>query len=312
MMKAILTFFLFITLSSLGQSFKIGTLNFSPLNNEKKPSETGYATIAVFENNVTGKGRKIPLYIEVLPSKNKRNKKEPMFILMGGPGQAASDLVSFFGEIFEPINQNSDLVFIDQRGTGKSNPLKLSVPYNSLQDYFNDEFVNDSLITDNYNRLGRQNDLTKYGTFNATLDIETVRKAMGYQKINIYGTSYGTRLAFSYIKKYPARVRTATLKGIVPDNLVIPYNFAEDAQKSLDKVVEDCANIDSCKRTFPDFEKEVKKLFSSGFPIKTELMNPQTSQNESVSISKEAIAIALRVLLLSPSTAVTIPYIITE
>jgi pimeloyl-ACP methyl ester carboxylesterase len=313
-MKAtlILTCILLFTTSSFGQSIKIGSLKFSPLNNEKKPAETVHTTIQVFENNLMGKGRNIPLYIEVLPSKNKKNKKEPMFILMGGPGQAATDLVSFFDEIFKPINQYSDIVFIDQRGTGKSNPLKIHASYYSLQDYFNDEFVNDSIIRTNYSTLSKQNDLTKYGTLNATLDIETIRKAMGYSKINIYGTSYGTRLAVSYIKKFPSNVRTATLKGIVPDNLVIPYDFATDAQNSLDKVIADCESIDSCKKAFPKFSMEIKKLFSSKFPIKIELFNIETHQNEPVKIGKEVIATSLRVLLLSPSTTVTIPFLVTE
>lgn len=311
-MKAILPCLLFFSFSLFGQSVKIGTLNFSALNNEKKPGETVYTSIRVFENNLTGKGRKIPLYIEVLPAKTKENKNDPLFIFMGGPGQAATDLVSFFAEIFEPLNQNSDIVFIDQRGTGRSNPLKIQATYTSLQDYFNDEFINDSIIRSNYNTLRKQNDFTKYGTWNATLDIETVRKAMGYSKINIYGTSYGTRLALSYIKKFPSRVRTATLKGVVPDNLVIPYDFATDAQNSLDKVIADCENIDSCKKAFPELGMKVKKLFSSTFPITTELLNTQTNQNETVKIGKEAISIALRVLLLSPSTAVTIPFLITE
>lgn len=311
-MKAIIPCLLFFTISSFGQSVKIGTLNFSPLNNEKKPAETVFTSIQIFENNLTRKGRKIPLYIEVLPSKNKESKNAPMFILMGGPGQAATDLVSFFAEIFAPLNQNSDIIFIDQRGTGKSNPLKIRAVYTLLQDYFNDEFVNDSIIRDNYNRLSKEYDLTKYGTSNATLDIETVRKAMGYSKINIYATSYGTRLALSYIKNFSSNVRTATLKGIVPDNLVIPYDFASDAQNSLDKVIADCESIDSCKKAFPEFRTEVKKLFSADFPIKMQLFNPQTNQNETVNINKESIAITLRVLLLSPSTGVTIPYLITE
>ena len=310
--RAILSGLLFLSFSSFGQSVNIGKLSFSSLNNENKPAGTLYTTMQVFEDNQMQNGRKIPLYIEVLPSKSKLNREEPMFILMGGPGQAATDLVSFFADIFEPINQNSDIVFIDQRGTGKSNPLKIQASYTSMQDYFNDEFVNDSIIRANYNVLSKNHDLTKYGTLNATLDIETVRKAMGYSKINIYGTSYGTRLALSYIKKFPLNVRTATLKGIVPDNLVIPYNFATDAQNSLDKIIADCETIDSCKKAFPEFGLGVKKLFSSNFPIITGWLNPQTNQNETVKISKESIATTLRVLLLSPSTAVTIPYLITE
>lgn len=87
-MMSLLITFLFFSYSSLGQTVQIGTVSFFNLNNEKRPPQTVYASMDVFENNLKGKGRKIPLYIEVLPSKNKILPKESMFILMGGPGQA--------------------------------------------------------------------------------------------------------------------------------------------------------------------------------------------------------------------------------
>ena len=88
-MKIFLALFIFLTLSTHGQSVKIGRLNLLPLNHEKKPAQTLYTTLQVFEDNIISKGKKISLYIEVLPSKSKENKKDPMFILMGGPEQAA-------------------------------------------------------------------------------------------------------------------------------------------------------------------------------------------------------------------------------
>ena len=84
------------------------------------------------------------------------NKEAPIFILMGGPGQASSDLISFFASIFDKINEKSDLVFIDQRGTGKSNPLHILSNYDSAQDYMEDALMSDSTIENTYQALSKE------------------------------------------------------------------------------------------------------------------------------------------------------------
>ena len=227
-------------LSAMGQTNRIGDIEFYPLH-DPKPDRALFGVLEVFENNIDQKGKTITLHIEVLPAKATK-KKAPMFILMGGPGQASSDLISFFSKIFSEMNQESDLVFIDQRGTGKSNPLQMLTSYNNTQDYFNDVLMVDEVVENTYRMLSAKNDLRNYGTLNAAIDVESVRVAMGYNKINLYGTSYGTRLAMAYINKFPNNVRTATLKGLVPEDLVIPVGFAKDSQEGLNMLIEKCKN----------------------------------------------------------------------
>jgi pimeloyl-ACP methyl ester carboxylesterase len=214
------------SLTSFGQSIKIGVVKFVTIEEEGKPKETVRGQVEVFQDNLKNKGRKIRLNIEVVPAKDPLNKVEPMFIVMGGPGQAATDLISFFSDIFKVINEKSDLVFVDQRGTGKSNPLQLKGTYNNLPDYFKDDFADKKTIRKSFEELSKENDLSCYGTLNAIIDLDNVREMMGYKKINLYGTSYGTRVSVAYINRYPERVRTATLKGLVPYDLVIPFGFA--------------------------------------------------------------------------------------
>ncbi|NBP70504.1 MAG: hypothetical protein EBU52_17435, partial [Cytophagia bacterium] len=131
----------FASLTAFGQSMKIGDVPFMTIQEDGKPKETVRGQVEVFQDNLKNKGRKIRLNVEVVPAKDQLNKVEPMFIVMGGPGQAATDLISFFSDIFKAINEKSDLVFVDQRGTGKSNPLQLKGTYNKLEDYFKDDFA---------------------------------------------------------------------------------------------------------------------------------------------------------------------------
>lgn len=302
--------FILITLEAISQ-VTIGTIKFNPVSDDKKPPATLGGYLEVFENNISKKGKKIKLYIEVVPSRSGK-KSEPLFIIMGGPGQASTDMVSFFAEVLQKVNEQSDLVFIDQRGTGKSNPFQLKASYASLQDYFTDEFMSDSLIAQTQRALSRENDLTQYTTYNAILDIESVRDAMSYTTINLYGTSYGTRVALAYINRFPKKVRTATLKGLVPYELIIPLNFARDAQRSMDLLIADCKSNNGCNTAYPDFENTLTQLFSQRFPVSVEVTNPETGLKEKIQVSKEAIGLALRVMLMAPSISRTIPYQVTE
>lgn len=303
---------LFTSLTAFGQSTTIGNIKFKTLMQEDKPATTLQGQVQVFENNILNTGKKIKLNVEVVPAKTNEKKEDPMFIIMGGPGQAATDLVSFFSEIFEQINQKSDLVFVDQRGTGKSNPLQLIASYKSFQDYFKDDFVSTATIRQSHIKLSKDNNLQYYGTLNAIADIETVRKELGYHKINLYGTSYGTRVSLAYINKYPDKVRTATLKGLVPNSLVIPLSVAEDAQRSMGLLINDCQLDSACSIAFPDLNNQMNVFFASHFPIKASLLNSISKSIDTVEISREIIALSLRVLLMAPSSTKNIPYLITQ
>lgn len=310
--SVIIIILIFSCFSVLGQVTKIGEVEFEISENDFKPTGTLFGQIEVFEDNISNTGRKINLYVEVIPSINPDSKAAPIFIIMGGPGQASSDLVPFFSSIFEKINEKSDLVFIDQRGTGKSNPLKILMQYDSVQDYFKDKYMSDQIIKRSLDSLSVKNNLKLYGTRNATLDIEKVRTAMGYEKVNLYGTSYGTRVALSYINTFPENVRTATLKGLVPNSLIIPSLFAKDSQRSLELLIEDCKNNQECLSSFPEFEKEFNDFLSGSFPIKVEIRNPESELIESVEIRKESVAMTLRSLLAVPTFTQQIPFLISE
>jgi pimeloyl-ACP methyl ester carboxylesterase len=306
-----LIIFNLICLSVFSQSTKIGNIEFYPLG-DSKPARSIFGQMEVYENNISQEGKKITLHIEVMPSKTLTNKEAPIFIVMGGPGQASSDLISFFASIFDKINKKSDLVFIDQRGTGKSNPLHILLNYNSAQDYMEDALMADSTIKNTYQALSKENDLINYVTLNAAIDIESVRVAMGYNKINIYGTSYGTRLALVYINKYANNVRTATLKGLVPKDLIMPLDFAKDSQRSLDLLINDCKNNKECSKVYPTFEKDFKALLNQSYPIDVKIINPNTKLEETVQITKESIALTFRSLLAVPTFTQQIPFMISE
>ncbi|NJO92994.1 MAG: alpha/beta hydrolase [Chloroflexia bacterium] len=158
--------------------------------------------LEVWENRKTKSGRKIPISVLVLPAKNGGATKPPLFSFSGGPGGPGTDLLYRFLRDYKDLNYERDIVMIDQRGTGKSNPLGCKFLENRLilEDYLS-EMYPEEVIKNCFDSLSAIADLSQYTTPNIADDIDEMRAWLGYDKIDIIGFSYGTRLAQVYLKK---------------------------------------------------------------------------------------------------------------
>jgi pimeloyl-ACP methyl ester carboxylesterase len=205
----------------------------------------------VFENRAAAKGRRIGLKLAVLPAKGPHREPDPIVVIPGGPGQDAVASAKIFADLFAAARETRDLVLIDQRGTGGSNPLNCKLPGSSddPQGYLGDlipiEAVRQCL-------QGLDADPALYTTPIAMEDLDEVRQALGYDRINLYGASYGSRAALVYMRAHPEHVRSAMLSGLVPTDMKIPLYQARDAQRAMDLLLDDCAADKACSTTFPD------------------------------------------------------------
>jgi hypothetical protein len=164
----------------------------------------------VFEDQAKRAGRKITLHIVVLPALDFKPAPDPVFFLSGGPGQGAAKIASA-GEdnLMSKLRRERDLVFVDQRGTGDSHPLNCDLSSNqtAVQRYFDDLFPADKVRSCRA-ALEAGADLKLYTTAIAMGDLDEVRAALGYEKINLYGVSYGTLAALQYLRQFPNQART--------------------------------------------------------------------------------------------------------
>jgi pimeloyl-ACP methyl ester carboxylesterase len=167
------------------------------------------------------------LNVVVVPAAGTR-KRDALFILQGGPGQAATALTRFYAETFQGIGR--DIVLVDQRGTGKSNGLYCALPIDG--DLFPLREVEQCR-----DEFARRMDLRELTTAAAVRDLERVRHALGYSKVDLYGTSYGTRVALEYTRRHRERVRAVIVKGVVAPSLRYTVDPALDTQRSLEKVM---------------------------------------------------------------------------
>jgi len=261
-------------------------------------------THTVLENRSAPTGKKIALHLLVLPAVKANPESDPLFVLAGGPGQGATEVASTMMPMLRFLHQDRTIVFLDQRGTGSSNPLDCQFEDPNSSDVPKEELLN-CLKT-------LQVDTTQYSTEILAKDTDEVRKALGYERINLYGASYGTRLGLIYIRDYPERVRSAVLDGVAPPQIAIGGDFGEYAQRALDSIFADCIKDEECGTAFPLLEKRFYVMLDSlQEPKNVNLPHPITYELERFEITKELVLGTVQQLLYDPMTSSLLPYVIT-
>ncbi len=214
------------------------------------------STIQVPENRALKNGRTIPIRVLVIPATSAAKQPDPIFALTGGgPGIASIPDAKSWVANFPDLAATRDVVFFDMRGTGESNALDCPLGDDANRAFLAGELPIEK-IAPCRDQLAQKADLKSYTTADAADDMEDIRRRLGYERINIYGSSYTARLAMVYAQRYPKRVRTVTMKAVTPFALRNPLYFAASAQASLDRVFADCAADATCREKYPDLKTQ--------------------------------------------------------
>jgi pimeloyl-ACP methyl ester carboxylesterase len=254
--------------------------------------------LRVAENPRSLEGKTLTLNILRLPAIRDRGA-QAVFILAGGPGQAASDLAPMLGYRFHHLQQNHDLVFVDQRGTGESNPLNCSIDEQALN-LLEQQEKNRELQTRYQSCLAQtDSDLRYYTTPFAVADLEQVRQALGYQTISLWGASYGTRVGLEYLRRHPQVLHSAVLDGLTPVAIELPRYSDEDSSAALAAIFDRCRNAKPCHQAFPDLADNWLALLDSlaSAPIEADLPHPRSQQIETLRLDQAVISGWVRFVL---------------
>jgi pimeloyl-ACP methyl ester carboxylesterase len=287
-----------------------GDLRLEPCKDPKLKQPAKCGTYTVWENRAAKSGRTIDLNIVVLGATGKDRKPDPLFILLGGPGEgAASSGPEWSAD--DPLRVDRDLVFVDARGTGKSNGLHCLIPKDGpLQEFM--PTLNVPAIKACRVELEKHADLRYYLTTYAMDDLDDVRAALGYDKINLDGGSYGTGAVLVYIRQHGEHVRSATLWSATALTQPMPEYFAKDAEVAIHNVFRDCYAEAACKVAFPmledDYRRAVAKIESG--PVQVTVADPRNKKPAQVSLDAEAFAEALRAMLYKPEAMRSIPLLL--
>src|SRR6185369_1762116 len=290
---------------------KRGSVQMKPCNSPTLTSDALCAKYEVFENRGTKTGRRIPLNIILLPARSSKPAPDPVFYLAGGPGAAATGYAE--ATFMEGLRRNRDVVLVDQRGTGESNPLNCA-PFGSKEDmrgYFGEQFPIEK-VRACCAELEKVADLKLYTTSIAMDDLDDVRAALGYDKINVYGGSYGSTTSLVYLRQHGDHARSVAIFGVAPPAAKIPLSFARGVQDAVNKMFADCAADQACKTAYPDVEAEFKKLlarFDNG-PVEIEVPNVYTQSTQKVKVTRDAFVDGIRQILYVPNAAAALPALI--
>ena len=258
-------------------------------------------------------GMQIDVKFAVLPALARKRKPDPVFFLAGGPGQSAISLAPQMANQFGRLLYRRDLVLIDQRGTGRSAPLRCDddAPSRPL----GDADLRQQLRQIQSCRAALQKlphgDLRHYTTSIAMGDAEAVRQALGAEQVNLVGGSYGTRAALEYLRLFPQRVRRVVIDGVAPPDMVLPASFSPDAQAAFDAMLLACEGDSLCHQTHGPLRERWQTLLRS-LPRNVRVLHPQTGQEEQFTLTRDMLMAMVRAPLYAPALASALPYAIRE
>jgi pimeloyl-ACP methyl ester carboxylesterase len=267
------------------------------------------ATLEVPEDPAHPGGARIALHVAVVPAL--KSQGAPLFLLAGGPGQAAADLYVSYAGAFARINRNHDIVLVDQRGTGKSQPLNCAYPDDWRQSA--DELAEVRRATQAC--LATYGERVRYYTSSvAVRDLDAVRAALGYREIDLYAASYGTRMAELYMRRYPKAVHAVILDGVTDPEQAIGVDTPLDAERALGLILERCAGAPACAAAFPTLPHDLGALRAKFGPetIAITLPDPSSGAPLELDFNKSVFGAALRFLSYNAAEASLLPALIHE
>ena len=265
------------------------------------------ATLEVAEDHAVPEGRQIALRIAVLPAIRRDQQPDPLVLLAGGPGQASTEaflnLLPFLGR----VRRERDLVLIDQRGTGRLSTLACDAGVVELEPEDFERALKGCL-----EQIESSADPSRYTTAASVRDLDLVLGRLGYAAVNLYGVSYGTRLAQLYTRHHPERVRSQVLDGVVPLDLVLGQSNGPDAQRALDLLFARCAADARCRAELPDLGPRLEALLEEleRQPVTVSVSHPRTGEPEELELNRSVAAQILRFLIYSPETAAIVPLLV--
>ena len=272
-------------------------------------AECGWLTVA--ENRDEPDGRKIRLHFALARALKPEPDATPIFFFAGGPGQAASELWVQLQGPLKKLQRTHDIVLMDQRGTGAESPLSCE-----LEDETLDLRIDLGKVAEQARECLQkvEGDPRFYTTTIAMADYEALRLALGYDKINLIGVSYGTRAAQEYLRRYPDRVRTITLDSVAPVELVLGGEHAMNLDQAMAAILDDCRVDEDCNEAFPLVHEQLQQLIKQTRtnPQMLTIDDPLSGEPIELEANMDVLAVALRMLAYSSRTQAQIPFLISD
>jgi pimeloyl-ACP methyl ester carboxylesterase len=253
-------------------------------------------------------GPTVEIFAAVMPSRGGKAAGDPLVLLAGGPGQAASEVIQLVDLAFGDLRNGRDVLIVDQRGTGRSHPIAC-------------ENMNEDMITlEDYAagvkacREARPLPVRHFNFDNIIRDLEEIRASLGYEALNLWGISWGTRTAAHYLRRYPERVRSIVVDGVLPPQVPLVATVADSVERAKNMLVEDCEKSQICLERFPDISGTIDTLLAKAKAgeLTFDGINPLTNEKENTEIDFISAVNGLHALFYNADITTSIPYALDE
>jgi pimeloyl-ACP methyl ester carboxylesterase len=276
--------------------------------------EARCGSLLVPEHRSGPAGRKIALRVMLIPATGAKPVADPIVPVPGGPGGAVISQAGGWTQILSDARAERALLLVDPRGTGESEPLDcdLDDPRGHLGGYFR-EFLPLDRVKACRVELEKRVDLTAYSTESIADDLEAVRAALGFPALNLFGVSGGTRQAQVYLARYPRRVRSLVLAGVLAPGFRMPLDYARDTQAALDSLASACHADSACQRAYPRFREDFDTVLSRLAAHAERVVIPRPdSVTDTVTVTRDIFAEQVRTRFYNPPNAAGLPYIVSR
>ena len=267
----------------------------------------------VAENPAQPGGRHIGLHLAVVRSDAAKPDADIVVMLAGGPGEAATesfaDTAPYVG-----VLKHHDVLLLDQRGTGRSNPLSCTKTADASRAQGSDGVMPgpDEIrkrVASCLAEVQQKADPRDYTTTIAVDDLEKVRLALGARPFDLFGASYGTRVAQQYLMRHPDGVRSVVLDSPAPNQLILGEDFAANLESALKRDFADCVEAPACQKAFSDPMRTLYELRDAlrANPHEVSFRDPRTFEPVSRMLTPYSLVSVVRIFAYEPETAALLP-----
>lgn len=284
--------------------------------------DCGYVTVPESRDSTQGDNNNLRLAVAILKSLNPRPDADPIIYLDGGPGGHTLNSLEFFAASFRPFLDSRDVIFFDQRGVGYSGSLDCPA-YNAFsyelldQDIPFAEVIDlsvEQLLACREEHVSAGANLAAYTSAESANDVRDLVTALGYEQVNLFGISYGTRLALTVMRDHPDIVRSAILDGVFPPQVNPDSALLPNAHHAFSTLFEGCERDRACAMQYPDLEtvfyETVNRLNAE--PVTMSTFDFYTREDRDVLINGDVLIGALFSLLYQTNQIASLPRVIYE
>jgi len=289
--------------------------------------ECGYLVVPEDRRYQRGQGKleTIRLHVAIVKSRSSTPAPDPLLYLSGGPGGETLIYINSIAPRFADILETRDLILFDQRGIGFSEPsldcpevmeekLETIAQNLSRAEKIKGDYTTTATCRDRL--AGAGVNLAAYTSAENAADINDLRLALDYEQINLYGVSYGSRLALTAMRDFGSTqtIRSVILDSVFPPQVDFYADLAVNAERIFDLLFDSCTLDIVCNDTYPELEtvyyELVKKLEIE--PVKIEVIGLRRSETYTMTLDGDGLIRLLFNMLYDTETIPEIPKLIYQ